>query len=243
MTAPELKKAVLRRMGIIGAAPEKAVDDFVVAFNAAIQQMRSDLPQEARLHFTRDIEEIELEAGIYIYPLPDSVRAVVSPARLTSDERQLHPVASQYEILHFAALHGGSTAVSRPLVYLVHTKSQMEADATAIEIWVAPTPTVTDTMKMQVERELTALAAEDFCESTPATIPVPHQYVESLLVPMICYNMRWSIWFDRKDLIPLIEQDHIIALRRAGMTDPRIPSVAGDTVPGINAAPPQQAKN
>jgi len=238
MTAPELKKAVLRRIGFVGAAPTVVVDDFVVAFNQAIQQLRSDLPQEARLHFTRDTESVTMVPGTYSYDLPDTVRAVVSPARLTSDNRQLHPVATEFEILNFAALHGGSASVSRPLVYLVHTVKQDEVDATKIQIWVAPTPTASDTLRVEVERELDIFENEDFCADSAATIPMPHQYVESILVPMVAYNMSRSLWFDKKDLLPVLEADHIVALRRAGLTDPRIPSVTNSAVPGVNAPAP-----
>lgn len=241
MTAPAFKRAVLHRIGFVSAAPDYVIEDFVTAVNQSFQQLQTDLPQEARLHFTRDTVEINLEEGENVYVLDDDVQAVVSPARLATGDRALHPVRSQYEITHFNSLHGARTTTVRPLVYFVRTRNKAASpEAAKIEIWVAPTPADPETMVVEVERDWPSLEADDFCIEEAADLPIPHQYVESILVPMTAYNLTRSLWFNDKAMIPELEKDYLAALRRAGATDPQLVEVANATVPR-GAAPAGKA--
>ena len=199
-----------------GNAPAYIQQEVPQAVNSALQVMWLDVPRERRSHYTRTITELDVDAGIDNYIIPKT-QGILSPVWHKDDKCPLTPLTTKYEALAFTALDDRA-AHGRPFAYFAERTATQ--DGTQINIMLQPVPIEDETIVLEVETMAPSYDLEDFCCESCPVIPLPMQYIESLLLPLANYYMARSSWFDNHQLFQAIERDYQRALMRAGATDP-----------------------
>ena len=238
MTAKELFQRLLRAvdMEFPGVTPSYIQDDIAIAVNQAYQVLYLDVPREYRCHYTRDFTTVNLLAGQGSYSLAGT-QGLLSPVYYASDSKVLAGTANKYEILNYHNLIGNACATqidARPQVYYLERSASVLDDSTTLTLYVAPTPIAAEVLNLEVERMAPSFTAADFCATTPPPLRMPHDYIESLLLPVATYMVARSAWFDNEEKIEMYREDYQRTLIRAGASDPQ--NLAADATHESNDA-------
>jgi len=122
-----------------------------------------------------------------------------------------------------ASWTAGVAAAPVPTVTAEMSTPTGEDDPAKITLHLLPVPSATGTLKVPVIKEPPTYTADDLCGTSP-TPPVPHQYHESILLPLCRMNVTTHPSFARhKDKLTQIEADYLRALTLLGLSDPRKP--------------------
>lgn len=196
MTRRDIRDDVLRRVWI--ERPADAVPDFVLAdvataINQALQTLWT-LPRED--WFRRQEIEVSLVAGTNRYALPSTIQNVLGVTRANGSE--LRPVQSRSDIDNYAKRFTGATteANGTPAAFWIERlASGGSSDSAAAYLWLAPTPSATATLTMEVSSEAPNYTVAQLDDAVN-TIPMPHAYVESLLLPVARFFATRCHWFN-----------------------------------------------
>jgi hypothetical protein len=239
MSIKAFLKALLRRVNVTGdptTYDSYYFSEVTDATNAAFQIMWTDIPRANRLHYSRSTISVSLLDGTNKYTLPDNVQSVLANPFMASDNVPLQPVTYLSDIHGFDALTASSkTTLSRPIVYYDEAEGIDDAaEATQINLWVAPTPDTDETLTVRVELEAPRIEVDAFCADPSPVLPIPHKYVESTLLPIAAYQLALStnrIKLLDVQMIPKLQEAANNALRRAGVTIPTVAAAANSTRP------------
>ena len=230
MTVPELYAAVLEMFGVgNGATPSTAARDrALIDINAGIQQMQ--LAGEE--FYGREEATVSLVTGQAAYDLPKTVQTVLEPVYLALDGTPLRKLDSRGQMQVYAQVFQGSLtptiANGKPAAYFIeplrdtHVDDGKE-DSVKVRIHVLPQPSVTynDTnLVLNVVKEPVLLTVADLADPEKR-VPVPHKYVESILLPLVRWNATSSYLFTQKDMLDRYQAEYERALNLLGVADPR----------------------
>ena len=165
--------------------------------------------------YTRSEGSVTFAPGVGTMELNSSTQSVVGPVRRASDNVLLRPISTRGEYESFHSIYANSlTALTPapPQAYFIEATRSSGADATALTMFVVPVPAVSTQIKYGA-----SLTAPRFTESdytNAVSIPVPHDYAESILLPIARYLVSSSLFFadKAKQREPALKADYERAL-------------------------------
>lgn len=166
--------------------------------------------------------------------IPNTVQQVHGTARLRTSDAPgapsvpLSSLNSSAEVDQFTTLYGGQ---SRPVAYYIDRTSQAEANSTASVLRLAPKPTGTVYIDLEVAMAAPRYTWQDYDLSTPVHMPVA--YAESLLMPIARHRAMTFRLFSNQAAKPQIEQHYRKAMEQLGLNDSAPESAAA---PETNAS-------
>lgn len=227
LTLCDVVKEVLLVWGLQGkcAAPDYAVSRAINDVNAALQTIWNQAPD--RNYWTSSTITITFADGESEQALADDIQNVVGPCRLESNNRTLSPVGTIGEIETFTDTYLDGAAGSQPLAYHVNRQRQSEDDPAKCTLIIAPPASGETDILLEVVKEAPRYLVSDL-NSCPI-IPIPHKYVETLLLPVARYLATSFMMFTNQDAKKAIDDDYLMAMRAIGIADP-LPGKAGDNL-------------
>ena len=190
--------------------------------NAAMQAVWNSAKD--RDYWTRTTHSITLAAGASFIALQDSIQNVIGPARLEADNRPLVLVNSRSQIDHFVSLYMDGVAGDSPVAYYIERTAQAGKEPTQCVFRVAPAPEADTDFLLDVIYEAPRFTWNDV-DACPR-VPIPHRYVESLLLPIARYHAMSSHLFVFPDRAAQITEDYQQALTLLDAADPLPPATA-----------------
>jgi hypothetical protein len=169
-------------------------------------------------YYTRQTITATISANSNNVTLDDSVEAVLGPVKRVSDGVGLRPIRTRGEYDSFASIYAGSlTALTGapPQAYFAEEKrpASDQADSTAITLFVVPVPTASTQLSVEASIKAPSFGVNDYTNST--AIPMPHNYAETLLLPIARYLSSSSLFFadKSKQREPLLKAEYDRALK------------------------------
>lgn len=169
-------------------------------------------------YYTRQTITATITANSNNVVLSDSVSAVLGPVNRVSDKVGLRPIRTRGEYDSFASIYAGSlTALTGapPQAYFADQERPTpdSADSTKITLFVVPSPTTNTSLSLEVSIKAPAFTTNDYTNST--VIPMPHNYAETLLLPIARYLSSSSLFFadKSKQREPLLKAEYDRALK------------------------------
>lgn len=195
---------------------ERAITDL----NAAMQTIWSFSKNVD--FWTRTTELVTVPAGIGSILLSNDIQNVLSPCRTEADNRPLAPLHSIDELENFSIYYlGGLThaqATGTPTSFYVERDNQTGNDPARCTLHLAPTPVVDTTVKLDVIKECPRFSWKDY--ENCSRIPIPHQYIESILLPITRYrSSNYRLFYDKEGKSAIFEE-YQMALGQLGANDP-----------------------
>lgn len=174
----------------------------------------------------RETIDIETTPPTTSYLLDSTVQSVLGPVML--DRVPLSRLGSRAEYARFSAIYldADENPATDPIAYWIECIKGVseEAPADSVGIWLHLAPPGEDvvTLKVDVIKEPPVYTLEDLCDED-AIPPIPHQYHESILRPVVRYNVMANRRFTRPEKAEAISNDYYRALAALGLADPRRP--------------------
>jgi len=170
-----------------------------------------------------------VDPGLDYFELPDTVQAVVGPVHYVTDDTQriIPGLKTRGQVLQFAKLYQ-TPGKSPALAYFVESTGQLEGERCSLRIYTPLNPftgETTTSLTLDIQREIPRFTESD-CRNG-VRLPLPHQYAESLLLPLIREKASASPHCSRRDSAPLYQADAAAARKLYGMADPQNPAVDG----------------
>jgi hypothetical protein len=169
-------------------------------------------------YYTRRAVTATISANSNSVVLDDSVEAVLGPVKRVSDGVGLRPIRTRGEYDSFASIYAGSlTALTGapPQAYFAEEKrpTSDQADSTTITLFVVPVPTTSTPLSVEASIRAPSFTTNDYTNST--AIPMPHNYAETLLLPIARYLSSSSLFFadKSKQREPLLKAEYDRALK------------------------------
>lgn len=198
-------------------APQYALDRAITDINTALQMVWNNA--DGKDYWSQEEITIPLANGEDSYTLSDSVQNVVGPCRRTDNKRPLTPVATIGELETFVDLYLNGEVTDEPIAYHVERMKQSAVDPAKCVFRVAP-PVFGDTLNFTLEiiKECPRYTVGDLA-SCPL-VPIPHQYAETLLIPIIRYHASSYFLFSSNDQKETIDREYVQARASLGLADP-----------------------
>ena len=174
-------------------------------------------------------QAVDTTYNILYYELPDNVQAVVGPVMFlalvdlpATNRYQCMGVSTKSQLINFSTYYntpGKQTIIG----YYIERGYQLDGERTRIRIYVSSEPAAdsTVTLSVEVEREALRYRAADCASGT--IIPLPHQYAESLLLPLIREAASASPLASRRDSFPMYQTAAASARAMFKLADPQNP--------------------
>lgn len=152
--------------------------------------------------YTRRIQTVTVASGTDSIELSDDVQSVLGPVKIASNNVLLRPIRTRGEYDAFYSIYANSlTALANaaPQAYYVEAnRSASGPDATTITLFVVPKPTTNTNLVMEVTLKAPSFTEADYNASPSTSIPIPHNYAETLLLPIARYVACSSLFFADK---------------------------------------------
>lgn len=181
-----------------------------------------------RNYWTQSKLEITFPANQSRMELPGNIQNVTGHARFADTLKPLAPIGSLSELEQFSDLFLDGATPDRPVAYYIDRNAQASNDPTSCSIHVTPAPTVATVVALEVVNEAPRYTWDDYTART--VVPIPHKYVESLLLPVVRYYAA-CFWLysggeeQRKSLM----MEYMDVARQIGLADP-LPGMSGDNM-------------
>lgn len=206
-------------------SPDFALARALTDLNAALQFVWNHA--EDRSFWTRSTLTLTMPPLSSTLDLDDTIQNVVGPCRLVAGKVPLAQVGSIGEIESFGSLFLESVTPTTPVAYYIERTMQAVNDPAKCRLIVFP-PTVGSTaMLLDVVKEAPRYTPDDL--ATCPIIPIPHSYVESLLLPIARYQASSFYLFRQKDLKETIDREYQQAIASLDAADP-LPGKSGDNL-------------
>jgi hypothetical protein len=220
-TVCELVKESLSLWGFLCSktAPRYALDRAITDLNTAMQMVWNNA--EGHDYWSNEALTIPLNDGEDEYTLPDSVQNVVGPCRRADNNRPLTPLNSIGELETFVDLYLNGETASEPLAYHVDRYKQSADDPAKCVFRVVPAVSgATVSFTLEVVKECPRYTVDDL--NTCPLVPIPHQYAETLLIPIIRYHASSYYLFAAADQTQkeTIDREYVQARIALGLADP-----------------------
>ena len=194
-------------------APQFARMAAVDTLNQAMQTVWNQAKD--RRHWTRQTVTVTYPADTTELKLTDTIQNVIGHVR--SAGRTLVPLGNRHEAENFEAVFGES-ADNPPTAYFIDTSAQSGADPCRVSLMLRPIPSTERTVDVDAVLECPRYTTLDL-ESCPV-VPIPHRYVESLLMPVARYLSMQNRLFANEENRQSIEQGFAIASAAMDQSDP-----------------------
>lgn len=210
------------------AAPDFAKEAAINIVNASMQTVWNNAKE--RNYWSKGTLTLTFLANATSQELPDDIQNVVGPCRLASTRRPLSPIGTIGELESFVNIYLDGEIVIEPIGYHIERLTQVGGDPAKTVLHVTPAPLASTSLMLDVVREAPRYAIGDLvaCPS----LPIPHRYVESLLLPVARYLSSSFYLFRKKDQKETIDREYQQARIALGMADP-LPGKAGDNKEGV----------
>lgn len=205
-------------------APDWAKEVAVTNLNTALQILWNRARD--RSYWTQETLTLTLTSGQDSIQLADTVQNVVGPARIADSLRPLVPIGSRSEFDQFVTIFLDGDDSAGPQGYYIDRGKQAANDPARCTLMVSPPPSETTEFFLDVVSEAPRFAIDDI--STCPRIPIPHRYVESLLLPICRWlALRFHLANPKPEARKQIEDEYAAASVLLSEADP-LPGKAGD---------------
>lgn len=206
------------------AAPEMAKISALNVLNNAMQVLWNQAKD--RNYWTQSTINVTFNTGVTESILTNTIQNVVGPARLSTGEL-LVPLANISEAENFADAFVEDGTNNGPVSYYIERNNQAGADPAKCTMIISPAPTGNITVRLDVVTEAPRYFITDFV-SCPLC-PIPHKYVESLLMPVCRYLASHSHLFIQRERQEVIQNDYMQAAKLLDVADP-LPGQSGENI-------------
>lgn len=217
---------ILNAWGIEGVcnAPDFALARAVNDVNGAMQTIWNQAAD--RNYWTNSTLTFTFADGEDSKSLPDNIQNVIGPCRRSDNRRPLAIVGTLGELDTFSDLYMDGETSAEPLAYHIDRVAQTGNDPAKATLRVTPAVVGASVdLLLDVVTEAPRYAVSDLDECP--VIPIPHRYVESLLLPIAKYKASSFFLFNNAESKPTIDRDYEIAMKAIGAADP-LPGKSGD---------------
>lgn len=210
------------------SAPRFAMERAISDLNASLQMVWNQAKD--RTYWTSETLTLNLLLDETSIALANDIQNVTGPLRRSDNKRPLTPVGTMGELDTFADLYLDGSVPTEPIAYHIDRSKQVGNDPAKCVLHVHPQiqeASVDFLLDVVKEAPRYTLADLDSCP----LIPIPHQYVETLLLPIARYRASgFTILFNSKDRQDVIDREYAEARIALGLADP-LPGNAGDNQP------------
>lgn len=206
------------------AAPEMAKISALNVLNNAMQVLWNQAKD--RNYWTQSTINVTFNTGVTESILANEIQNVVGPARLSTGQL-LVPLANISEAENFADAFVEDGTNNGPVSYYIERNNQAGADPAKCTMIISPAPTGNITVRLDVVTEAPRYYITDFV-SCPLC-PIPHKYVESLLMPVCRYLASHSHLFIQRERQEVIQNDYMQAAKLLDVADP-LPGQSGENI-------------
>jgi len=183
--------------------------------NAAMQLIYSNAHRLD--YFNRDVLELTVTTSGTV-ALPANVQLVQGPARIGT--AVLSTLASRAEYDHFAALYVGDSSLASPIAFYVEPLRGTGSDSVGLTLNLAPLPTGTVTVRLDVTLEPPRYDVVDLMQAT--ILQLPHKWAETIFLPIVrkwaCADSRMGNT-RRQAVMPQIDEQFAAAKQMLGLAD------------------------
>lgn len=205
-------------------APDFALDRATNDINTALQVVWNNA--EGRSYWSNDTITITLTDGQSSIDLADDIQNVVGPCRREDNRRPLVPIGTIGDLETFPDLFLDGESGDEPLAYHIERTNQAGNDPAKCVFHVTPAVSGASIgFLLEVIKEAPRFSAIDL--SNCPVIPIPHRYVESLLLPIVRYHASSFYLFRQAEQKETIDREYQRASISLGLADP-LPGKAGD---------------
>lgn len=191
----------------------RVIDDL----NAAVQTMTTGLD-----YFTAEEIPLQISAGSPTADLPEDTLNIHGQPML-GDGSPLTRIATAGEFNQYAQIFLGyknNAPAGRPSGIFFDTGNRPgSANSVKTTVRFCPAPDVAHTVKILISRRPTKYTVADLSGSSPE-IPMPAKNAESILLPIVRWNVRTSHFFNSPNMLPSMEQEYQAALVQLGLSAP-----------------------
>jgi hypothetical protein len=171
-------------------------------------------------YYGREPLTLALAAGTAVYHLDQSVQTVLNQGRLSGGQ-MLSKLNTRAQYMQFGPLFLGQLAngvtPAQPLALF------------------APTPDQSYTAILDVIRTPPLYTMAQLCGTSPE-IPVPHQYTESIFLPLCRWNLMSHPKWYKAELRPQVQAEYERAISLLTQADPRRPKPADSSPDALDRA-------
>jgi len=197
----------------------------LAALNILNQSMQTLWNQaKDRNYWTQSTLNLTITGGSSTQILTDTIQNVVGPARLSTGET-LVPLANISELENFQNSFLEASSANAPCAYYIERNFQSGDDPARCTLMLVPTPVANVTVNIDVVTEAPRYTILDF--DTCPVCPIPHKYVESLLLPVCRYLAMHSHLFIMRERADAIMQGYAQARMLLDVADP-LPGLSGE---------------
>ena len=179
-------------------------------------------------YFNQATIQATLLANVASLTLPTNIQEIIGPVRLDSTKQPMQPIATRFEAENYAAVYlGGQAPGAVPLAYYLQTEFNTTTDAAealALTLFPVPPPTMNTVIDLDVVTNAPSYGPSDFTAGT--NIPIPHQYGESILLPLCRHaGMSHYLFLEAESRGVMIEAEYREAKRLLGIVEPDVDEV------------------
>lgn len=220
-TICDLVKESLSLWGFLCAksAPRYALERAITDINTALQLVWNNA--DGRDYWSNETLTITLADGESSFTLPDDVQNVTGPCRRQDDHQPLTPVRTIGELETFADIYLEGASLPDPVAYHVERLKQSADDPAKCVLHVTPAVSGDSvSFLLEVVKECPRYTVDNLT-SCPL-VPIPHQYAETLLIPIIRYQASSYYLFAATDATQkeTIDREYQQARISLGLADP-----------------------
>lgn len=206
------------------AAPEMAKISALNILNNAMQVLWNQAKD--RNYWTQSTITVAFNTGVTTSILSNTIQNVIGPARLSTGE-MLVSLANISEAENFADAFVEDGTNNGPVSYFIERNNQAGADPAKCTMIISPAPTQNITVNLDVVTEAPRYFITDFVACP--LCPIPHKYVESLLMPVCRYLASHSHLFIQRERQEIIQNDYMQASKLLDVADP-LPGQSGENI-------------
>ena len=230
MSICDLVDEVLGMWGMFSKcnAPDFAIERALNDINAALQMVWNNA--EERNYWSKEALTITLADGASSQDLPDNIQNVVGPCRRADNRRPLAHLGTIGELETFEDLYLDGETADEPLAYHIERTNQTGNDPAKCVFRVTPAVAGSSIdFVLEVVKEAPRFTTGDLVACP--VVPIPHRYVESLLLPIARYQASTFYLFRKADQKETIDREYQQARISLGLADP-LPGKSGDNKEG-----------
>ena len=201
--------------------------DCVDAINRAFQTLWT-APAD---FFRRKHFQFATVSGTQEYTLEQGVQEVLGPVKVNGGTPHLRPVKDRGDFDNYATRFQGSltnvVSNAQPKAYYLERLWQDAADSAVCKMLLTPTPDTAYTIDFEGSTEAPSFTLAEL-QAEP-DLPIPHNYVEGILLPVARLFACRSHYFmaaERQPEVQQFQQDFIMAMGQLGDSDPTLPQFA-----------------
>lgn len=210
-------------------AESGAKSDVTNAVNAALQEIWT-APLD---HYRRASGTFNTVNGTASYAMAASVQSILTPVKIGT--LSLRPFEHRSNFDHYGTRFLGSTTdpptSAQPEAFYVERKKATSGnDLSAVNILLTPTPDAVYTVSYDYVAEAPRYTDANMASTT--VLAFPHEYVESILLPIAKHYLTESHWFAHWDANETAQKSadtqgkYAPARAMLGLTDPNVPSAS-----------------